>query len=148
MRPVNDGTVVQVGTYNGNPLGMAAARASLLEVLTPAAYEHLGMLNERILAGCRGVIERHGLPGYAVGIAAKGVVTFSPVEITDYTTFKRHQDKELTALAWLFNMNRGIFMTPGREEEWTLSVQHTAADIDRFVAVFDELAGELVRGAA
>ena len=30
MRVVEDGTVYQVGTYNGNPLGMAAARASLL----------------------------------------------------------------------------------------------------------------------
>src|SRR4051794_10874279 len=29
---VEDGTVYQVGTYNGNPLGMAAARANLLEV--------------------------------------------------------------------------------------------------------------------
>ena len=38
MRAVEDGTVYQVGTYNGNPLGMAAARASLLEVLTPDAY--------------------------------------------------------------------------------------------------------------
>src|SRR3954470_23659636 len=34
MRVVEDGTVYQVGTYNGNPLGMAAARASLTEVLT------------------------------------------------------------------------------------------------------------------
>ena len=34
-RVVEDGSVYQVGTYNGNPLGMAAARASLLEVLTP-----------------------------------------------------------------------------------------------------------------
>jgi glutamate-1-semialdehyde 2,1-aminomutase len=147
MSVVNSGKVVQVGTYNGNPLGMAAARASLEEVLTPDAYRHLDRLNERILAGCRGVIERHGLPGYAVGIGAKGVVTFSPVEIVDYTTFKRYQDTALTALAWLYNMNRGIFMTPGREEEWTLSVQHTEADIDRFVGVFDELATDLVRGA-
>src|SRR5262249_47053534 len=36
---VEDGSVYQVGTYNGNPLGMAAARASLLEVLKPEAYE-------------------------------------------------------------------------------------------------------------
>ena len=40
-----------VGTYNGNPLGMAAARASLLEVLTPEAYEHLERLGERMAAG-------------------------------------------------------------------------------------------------
>ena len=51
---VEDGTVYQVGTYNGNPLGMAAARANLLEVMTPEAYAHLDKLNERIVAGCHG----------------------------------------------------------------------------------------------
>ena len=51
MRVVEDGTVYQVGTYNGNPLSMAAARASLLQVLTPEAYRHLDALNERIVAG-------------------------------------------------------------------------------------------------
>ena len=50
---VEDGSVYQVGTYNGNPLGMAAVRANLLEVLTPEAYAHLDHLNDRILAGCR-----------------------------------------------------------------------------------------------
>jgi glutamate-1-semialdehyde 2,1-aminomutase len=140
---VADGSVFQVGTYNGNPLGMAAARANLHEVLTPEAYEHLDHLNERILAGCEQVIRRHSLPGYAVGIGAKGCVTFAPTRVVDYETFKAHQDKDLTELAWLFNMNRGIFMTPGREEEWTLSVTHTDEAVDAYVAVFDEMAGEL-----
>ncbi len=75
---VENGDVYQVGTYNGNPLPMAAARASLLEVLTPDAYEHLDALNDRILAGCQKVIDDHRLPGYAVGVGAKGCVTFSP----------------------------------------------------------------------
>jgi glutamate-1-semialdehyde 2,1-aminomutase len=40
-------------------------------------------------------------------------------------------------------MNRGIYMTPGREEEWTLSVTHGIEDCDAFVAVFEELAHDL-----
>jgi glutamate-1-semialdehyde 2,1-aminomutase len=143
MSVVEDGSVFQVGTYNGNPLGMAAARANLTEVLTPEAYRHLDALNDRILRGCTDVIERHGLPGYAVGAGSKGCVTFSPVEIIDYETFKANQDADLAELAWLFNMNRGIFMTPGREEEWTLSVTHTDEAVDRYVAVFDEMARDL-----
>ena len=67
MSVVEDGSVYQVGTYNGNPLTMAAARASLEQVLTPDAYAHLDALNDRLLAGCESVIERHRLPGYAVG---------------------------------------------------------------------------------
>ncbi len=109
-------------------------------MLTPAAYEHLDRLNDRIVSGCQDVIDRYGLPGYAIGIGSKGCVTFAPVKITDYESFKEHQDAELCDLAWLWNLNRGIFMTPGREEEWTLSVTHTEDEVDLFVNAFDELA--------
>jgi glutamate-1-semialdehyde 2,1-aminomutase len=143
MSVVEDGSVYQVGTYNGNPLSMAAARASLEHVLTPEAYRHFDVLNDRILAGCEEVIERHGLPGYAVGIGSKGCVTFSPTRIVDYETFKANQDVSVTELAWLWNMNRGIYMTPGREEEWTLSVTHTDEAIDAYVQAFEEMATAL-----
>ncbi len=143
MSVVEDGSVYQVGTYNGNPLAMAAARASLEQVLTPAAYRHLDALNDRIVGGCQEVIERHRLPGYAVGVGSKGCVTFSPQKIVDYESFKANQDAAVTDLAWLWNMNRGIYMTPGREEEWTLSVAHTDEAIDEYVRVFAEMAAAL-----
>lgn len=143
MACVEDGTVYQVGTYNGNPLGMAATRANLLEVMTPEAYAHLDALNDRILAGCEAVIEEFNLPGYPVGIGSKGCVTFSTERVVDYATFKANQDKILCDLAWLYNMNRGIFMTPGREEEWTLSVTHDDAAVDAYVACFREMASDL-----
>jgi glutamate-1-semialdehyde 2,1-aminomutase len=143
MRVVEDGSVYQVGTYNGNPLSMAAARANLEQVLTPPAYEHLDRLNDRILAGCSRVIDERALPGYAIGIGAKGCVTFSPERIVDYASFRANQDEQLTDLAWLYSMNRGIFMTPGREEEWTLTVAHDDPAVDAYVDVFAELAAEL-----
>jgi glutamate-1-semialdehyde 2,1-aminomutase len=143
MSVVEDGSVYQVGTYNGNPLTMAAARASLQRVLTPDAYRHLDALNDRLLDGCRAVIERHQLPGYAIGLGSKGCVTFSPTPIVDYETFKANQDVGVTELAWLWNMNRGIYMTPGREEEWTLSVSHTEQAVDAYVHAFEEMAGAL-----
>ncbi len=143
MEVVENDRVHQVGTFNGNPLSMAAARATLDEVLTPEAYPHLESIDDRLLAGCQAVIEQYGLPGYTVGIGSKGCVTFAPMKITDYATFRQHQDEELTELAWLYNVNRDIFMTPGREEEWTLSVAHTDADADAFIAVFEELAADL-----
>jgi glutamate-1-semialdehyde 2,1-aminomutase len=144
MEVVNNGKVYQVGTYNGNPLTMAAARASLEHVLTPDAYRHLDKLNDRLLAGCDAVLDRYNLPGYTVGISSKGCVTFSPTKITDYASFQATHDGELTDLAWLYMMNRGVFMTPGREEEWTLSVAHSVEDTDAYVTAFEELAHDLV----
>ena len=140
---VESGDVYQVGTFNGNPLAMAAARASLDEVLTPQGYEVIEAREEHLLRGCQEVIDRHGFPGYAVGIGAKGCVIFSPERIVDYESFKAHQDKELADLSWLYNMNRRIYMTPGREEEWTLTVAHSPEDCDAFVAAFEEMAADL-----
>jgi glutamate-1-semialdehyde 2,1-aminomutase len=140
---VEAGKVVQVGTYNGNPLSMAATRANLLEVMTPEAYAHLDALNEHLLAACQAVIAKYSFPGYSVGVGSKGCVTFSPERIVDYATFKANQDAELCELAWLYNMNRGIFMTPGREEEWTLSIAHSFEDCDAFAMAFEEMAHDL-----
>jgi glutamate-1-semialdehyde 2,1-aminomutase len=102
------------------------------------------MLNDRLLTGCDAILEKYNLPGYTVGISSKGCVTFSPEKITDYASFQRSHDGELNDLAWLYMMNRGVFMTPGREEEWTLSVAHSAADADAYVTAFEEMANDLV----
>ena len=71
--------------------------------------------------------------------------TFAPDQDRfDFTgVFKQNQDEELSELAWLYNFNRGIFMTPGREEEWTLSVTHTDEAIDAYVEAFREMASDL-----
>ena len=145
MEVVENETVFQVGTFNGNPLTMAAARAGLLEVLTPGAYEHLDRINNRLVAGCQEIVDRYRLPAYAVGISSKGCVMFSDTKIVDYETFMTRQNVEVTELAWLYNLNRGIFATPGREEEWTLSVSHTKDAADAYIAVFEELARDLTK---
>jgi glutamate-1-semialdehyde 2,1-aminomutase len=143
MEVVASDKVKQVGTYNGNPLSMAAARASLLEVLTPEAYVHLDRLNDRLIAGCDEILARSGIAGYTVGISSKGCVHFTDAPIRDYTSFMEHQNAELPELAWLYNANRGVLMAPGREEEWTLSVQHTDADVDRYLESLDAMAKDL-----
>jgi glutamate-1-semialdehyde 2,1-aminomutase len=139
MAKVHDGTVFQVGTYSGNPLSMAAARASWEQVMTDEAYARLNYLNNRILEGCDSVCKKHNFPGYTVGISSKGCVNFADGRITDYESFIKYQDHELVALAWLYNFNRGVVIAPGREEEWTLSVTHSDADIDLYVSAFDAL---------
>ena len=144
MEVVRSGKVYQVGTYNGNPLSMAAARASLEEVMTPAAYGHLNYLNDRLISECDAICAKYDFPGYTVGISSKGCVNFATGRITDYESFIKYQDVELCYLAWLYNINRGVIIAPGREEEWTLSVQHTDEDIDRYVNAFEGLVREAV----
>jgi len=140
---VADGTVHQYGTFNGNPLVMAAAQAALTEVLTAEAYEKLEATNKSLLEKCQGVIDAHGLPAYTEGLGAKGCVVFSPERMYEYRDYLTKVDGDLATLAWLYHMNHGIFMTPGVEEEWTLSVAHDPDHVARYIEAFEAFASDV-----
>ena len=92
---------------------------------------------------CQEVIDKYGLPAYTQGLGAKGCVIFSPEPIYEYRDYLTKVDGELSTLAWLYHMNHGIFMTPGVEEEWTLSIAHEQEHIDRYVAAFEAFASDV-----
>lgn len=146
MAQISDGTVAQIGTFNGNPLTMAAAEATLLEVLTADAYVGLDRAGARVLDGCQDVCDRYGLPAYAVGVASKGCVMFAKEPVVDYRSYIANFDDSLNYLGWLYHMVNGVYMTPGADEQWTLSVMHSDAELDHYVAVFEEFAKDVTRG--
>ena len=125
----------QQGTFNGNPLVAAAGLATLTEVLTPDAYVELARIGSRLAEGCSKAIAEHGLPAHAVDLGAKGCVTYRPEPLTNYRDFLE-TNVDLYAASFPWMINRDVFMTPGDEEQWTLSVQHSDADIDRYVDAF------------
>jgi glutamate-1-semialdehyde 2,1-aminomutase len=143
---VADGRVRQQGTFNGNPLTMAAAQAALTEVLTDDAYARLHAANRTLMEGCEQIIARYGLPAHTVGMGSKGCVVFSEQPVREYRDYLTKIHHDLTDLAWLYHMNHGIFMTPGQDEEWTLSVLHTDADIARYLEVFETFARDVTAG--
>ena len=139
--------VAHLGTFNGNPLSMAAGVATLTQVLTREVYPRLHALAARLTEGCQAVIDQHGLPGYAINVGPKGCVMFTPGRVTNYRDFIG-LDGELWAASFFFLANRGILLPPGADDQWTLSVQHTQADVDRYIEVFAEFGAELTAGHA
>ena len=127
--------VAALGTFNGNPLSMAASLVTLTEVLTPEAYKHLAKLGTRLAAGCKDALDRAGITGVTTDLGCKGSITFREKPIERYRDFAEIDDSLFDA-SWYWLINRGIFQTPGKEEQWTISVQHSEADIDKFVEVF------------
>jgi glutamate-1-semialdehyde 2,1-aminomutase len=140
---VTSGDVHQYGTFNGNPLVMAAAEAALTEVLTEDAYPKLESTNERLKTACQEIVDRYGLPAYTEGMGAKGCVIFSSEPLREYRDYLTKVDGDLATLAWLYHMNHGIFMTPGVEEEWTLSIAHSEDDVQRYVSAFETFARDV-----
>ncbi len=136
MEHVTNGDYEMVGTFNGNPLAMAAARAMLCEVATAQAYERIERLRARAVAGLELEIARDGLAAHVVSAGAKGCVVFSPHRVSDYRGFLDVDDRYSQA-HWLFQHNGGVFLPPwGKIEQWLISVQHDESDIDRFVGNF------------
>ena len=140
MGLIADGVYEQVGTFNGNPLAMASARAMLTEVLTPEAYDHLEYLRQRMVTGIERVVAEHGLPWRLITAGSKGRISFSGRPIRNYRDFLEIDDRYGQA-HWLIQHNEGVFLPPwGKVEQWLISVQHTDADVDTFVGNVERFA--------
>ena len=133
------------GTFNGNPLICAAGIATLTEILTPDAYAYLATIGTRLADGCTKAMDENNIPGHAVDLGAKGCVSYRSEPLRNYRDFLE-TNPELYLASYPWAMNRGIFMTPGDEEQWTLSVQHSEADIDRYVDQFADFCAALAAG--
>jgi glutamate-1-semialdehyde 2,1-aminomutase len=145
MGMIADGTYEQVGTFNGNPLAMAAARAMLTEVATEPAYAHLDHLAGRMREGIEAIIADRDLPWHVVTAGAKGCIAFRAEPIRSYRDFLG-VDERLGQAHWLVQHNGNVFLPPwGKIEQWLISVQHTDADVDRFVANVGTLADAVGR---
>jgi glutamate-1-semialdehyde 2,1-aminomutase len=138
--------VDQVGTFNGNPLTMAASRAALIEVLTKDAYVQMDERHSIIRDGVQKVIDERRLPATVTVLGAKGGVNWSPTPPREY----RDQfgiDDRVSYAAWLWQLNRGIFKSPwAKWESWTISVRHSVEDVRRYVDNFAGFA-EAVTGS-
>src|SRR5580700_320046 len=144
MDHVASGGYEMVGTFNGNPLAMAATRAMLTEVATSEAYEKIEKLRQRAASGIQKAIDDNGLTAHVVTAGAKGCVVFSTEPVRNYRGFLCVDDRYSHA-HWLYQHNGGVFLPPwGKIEQWLISVQHDEADIDRLVenfAVFAQAVG-------
>ena len=77
-------------------------------------------------------------PFHVITLAARGGVTYRARRVRNYRDYLEI-DKSFAYLSWLYQSNRGVLMAPGAEENWTLSVQHSIEDVQRYVDNFAEI---------
>jgi glutamate-1-semialdehyde 2,1-aminomutase len=143
MAPVVDGRMPHLGTYNGNPLVVAAAIA-VDNIATPEALDKAEAINNATLDAIDKIIDEYALPAHTVGFGVKGAVIWSPTPVRNYRDFKA-TDFELAELSWLWGLNRGIITPPGLDEQWLVSFAHTQRDMNKLVRSFREFA-KAIRG--
>lgn len=143
MAPVVDGRMPHLGTYNGNPLVVAAAIA-VDNIATSEALDKAEAINNATLDAIDKIIDEYALPAHTVGFGVKGAVIWSPTPVRNYRDFKA-TDFELAELSWLWGLNRGIITPPGLDEQWLVSFAHTQRDMNKLVRSFREFA-KAIRG--
>jgi glutamate-1-semialdehyde 2,1-aminomutase len=141
MEVVVDGRMAHFGTYNGNPLVMAAAKA-VDEVCTREVLEGVEAINLRALEAIDGVIDEFELPAHTVGLGTKGCVTWATTPVRTYRDYKA-TDFAMAELSWLWGVNRNILTPPGLDEQWLVSLAHTDDDMGLLVEHVAELARAL-----
>ncbi|HZD31458.1 MAG TPA: glutamate-1-semialdehyde 2,1-aminomutase [Candidatus Angelobacter sp.] len=143
MDLISQHKVFHGGTYNTNPVSMAAGLATFREVLTRDNYAHVEKLSHKLVTGYRETVARVGLNGYVVFAGANGALMFADKEIRNYRDWLK-VDTELWRQYWFAMVNRGVMPQPyWWDEQWTISVQHTEPDIDQHLQVFAEIAPAL-----
>jgi glutamate-1-semialdehyde 2,1-aminomutase len=143
MDLISQHKVFHGGTYNTNPVSMAAGLAVFREVLTRDNYAHVEKLSHKLTVGYRETVAKVGLDAYVEVAGANGALMFAPKRVRNYRDWL-NVDSELWRQYWFAMVNRGVMAQPyWWDEQWTISVAHTEADIDKHLAVFAEIAPAL-----
>jgi glutamate-1-semialdehyde 2,1-aminomutase len=134
------------GTLAGNALSLAAARATLKDVLTPDAYRAMIMTCEHYVTGVRAVFAKHGAPWHVVGLGARAEFGFTPAPHRTGADAHDAIDPLLDDLVHAALLNRGVMLTPFHNMA-LMGPSTTIADVDRVVDALDEVVGEIFAGA-
>jgi glutamate-1-semialdehyde 2,1-aminomutase len=100
------------GTLAGNALSLAAARATLGEVLTGDAFERMVRLRERFVTGVEAAIEEHGMPWSIVSLGARCEYRYAAEPPRTGAESAAAGDPALDEYLHLYLMNRGVLITP------------------------------------
>jgi glutamate-1-semialdehyde 2,1-aminomutase len=130
------------GTLAGNALSLAAARATLGEVLTADAFERMARLRERFVEGVERAIEEHGRPWSVVSLGARYEYRYSPTPPRTGAESAAAGNARLDEYLHLHLMNRGVLITPFHNMA-LMCPATTDAQVDRHTQVFGEALAEL-----
>lgn len=139
FNPSRRNSISHSGTFNGNAVTMAAGLATLGE-LTPATYDRLEALGERLRRDLRETLDEVGVRGAVTGVASLVNVHFSPPPVEDFRDVVR-APSEIYQLLHLGMLNRGIYIAP--RGMMNLSTPMGEKEVDTAVEAFGDVLASL-----
>jgi glutamate-1-semialdehyde 2,1-aminomutase len=138
LDPRRQPNLAQGGTYNGNPLGMAAGLAAMTE-LTPDVYDELNRKGARVAEHLSEVFASHQVPVQVNSVGSLFALHFTNTPVVDYRTMAA-ANKKMTRDLFLGLVNHGVLMAP--RAMGALSTPMLEKDIQQFVDAVDTVVTE------
>ena len=126
------------GTLFANALSMAAARATMLEILTPDAYANTRRLGTRLATGMREAVHQAGLPWHVHHMGPRSGYTFRPEPVRNAAEARSCEDQLLSRLIRIWLANRGVWEAIVGAGP-VVPVPATDEDVERYLAAWGEL---------
>lgn len=130
-------------TLSANALALAAMRACLTEVMTPAAYAHMLPLAEELASKTKDVIEGRGLNWHVTHVGSRGEFICDPVPARNGTEARAKMRGDLEHALHLFLINRGVLIAPFHNMT-LVSPATTTSQVDRLAEVLDDCLKTLI----
>lgn len=130
-------------TLSANALALAAMRACLTEVMTPAAYAHMLPLAEELAAKTKDVIEGRGLDWHVTHVGSRGEFICDPVPARNGSEARAKMHGPLEHALHLFLINRGVLIAPFHNMT-LVSPSTTSSQVDRLAEVLDDCLKTLI----
>lgn len=125
------------GTLAGNVLSTAAMRATLGEVLTPAAFDHMIELATAFREGVELILVETGMPWSIAQLGARAEYRFCSPPPRNGTESAAAYDPEIEEFLHLYMSNRGVLMTPFHNMA-LMCPDTSRSDVDRHTELFRE----------
>ena len=138
LDPRHADSIAQGGTYNGNPLGMAAGLAAMTE-LTPEVYEELNRKGDRVAELLREVFASHDVPVQVNSVGSLFALHFNDQPVVDYRGVAASDKKRMRDF-FLALLNHGVLMAP--RGMGSLSTPMGETEIDQFIDAVDASVAE------
>ncbi len=132
------------GTLAGNALSLAAMRATLGEVLTEQAFDHMIQLATRYTDQVNAALDEYGVPWSISQLGARAEYRFTYPAPKTGTESMHAGDDELDEFMHLYMCNRGVLMTPFHNMA-LMCPTTTQEQVDRHGSLFAAAMAELTK---
>jgi glutamate-1-semialdehyde 2,1-aminomutase len=136
-----EGPVYQAGTLSGNPLAVVAGLTTLALLSRSGTYKVLEVRGKRLQDGLEKVLRKRHMRAIVNRVGSMMTLFFGIDRVRDAAD-ARKCDRKRFARFFQGMLKRGVYWPPAPFEAAFLSLAHTAADVDRTIAAFDQWAAE------